>query len=60
MVAAVTSRPWLVQMFDVALPRRYDGLIHGFFGLSGAFDASRDAIELVGTALRRAFGTLDA
>ena len=40
--------------------RRYDGLIHGFFGLSGAFDASRDAIELVGTALRRAFGTLDA
>ena len=40
--------------------RRYDGLIHGFFGLSGAFDASRDAIELVGTALQRAFGTLDA
>ena len=22
MVAAVTSSPWLVQMFDVALPRR--------------------------------------
>jgi acetyl esterase len=41
-------------------PRRYDGMIHGFFGLSGAFDAGRDAVELVGTALQRAFGTLDA
>ncbi len=40
--------------------RRYDGLIHGFFGLPVAFDASRDAMELVGTALRRAFGTLPA
>ena len=40
--------------------RRYDGMIHGFFGLSGAFAAGRDAIELVGTALQRAFGTLDA
>ena len=39
--------------------RRYDGLIHGFFGLSGAFDAGREAVELVGTALRRSFGTLD-
>jgi acetyl esterase len=40
--------------------RRYDGLIHGFFGLSGAFDASRDALDYVATALRRAFGTLGA
>ncbi|MGO9877021.1 MAG: alpha/beta hydrolase [Acidimicrobiia bacterium] len=40
--------------------RRYDGLIHGFFGLSDAFDASRDAVDYVATALRRAFGTLDA
>jgi acetyl esterase len=40
--------------------RRYDGMIHGFFGLSGAFDAGRDAVEVVGTALQRAFGTLDA
>src|SRR5262249_42750216 len=40
--------------------RRYDGLIHGFFGCPGAFDASRDAMAFVGTALRRAFGTLDA
>jgi acetyl esterase len=40
--------------------RRYDGMIHAFFGSSGAFDASRDAIAFVGTALRRAFGTLDA
>jgi acetyl esterase len=40
--------------------KRYDGLIHGFFGCPGAFDTSRDAMALVGTALRRAFGTLDA
>jgi hypothetical protein len=40
--------------------RRYDGLIHGFFGCTGAFDASRDAMTFVGTALQRAFGTLDA
>jgi acetyl esterase len=39
--------------------RRYDGMIHGFFGLPAAFDASRDAMEFVATALRRAFGTLD-
>ena len=39
--------------------RRYDGMIHGFFGLSGAFDASREAIDQVASALRRAFGTLD-
>ncbi len=39
---------------------RYDGMIHGFFGLSGALDASRDAVERAGTALRRAFGTLSA
>jgi acetyl esterase len=38
--------------------RRYDGLIHGFFGLSGAFDAGHEAVVLVGIALRRAFGTL--
>jgi acetyl esterase len=40
--------------------QRYDGLIHGFFGCPGAFDTSRDATALVGTALRRAFGTLDS
>ncbi len=39
---------------------RYDGMVHAFFGLSGAFDASRDAIDRAGTALRRAFGTLHA
>jgi acetyl esterase len=38
---------------------RYDGMIHAFFGLSAAFDASRDAIDRAATALRRAFGTLD-
>jgi acetyl esterase/lipase len=40
--------------------RRYDAMVHAFFGLSAAIDASRDAMALVGTALRRAFGTLDA
>jgi acetyl esterase len=39
---------------------RYEGMIHGFFGCPGAFEASRDAMSLVGTALRSAFGTLDA
>jgi acetyl esterase len=38
---------------------RYDGLIHAFFGLSAAFDASRNAIQRTATGLRRAFGTLD-
>jgi acetyl esterase len=36
----------------------YDGMIHGFFGLSAAFDASRDAIARIGDALSRAFGTI--
>jgi acetyl esterase len=39
--------------------RRYDGMIHGFFGCPAAFDASVAAMQQVGTALRRAFGTLD-
>ena len=38
--------------------RRYEGMIHAFFGCPAAFDASRDAMEMVGSALRRAFGTL--
>jgi acetyl esterase len=37
---------------------RYDGMIHQFFGMSGVFDASREAVQRVGTALQRAFGTL--
>jgi len=40
--------------------RRYDGLIHGFFGCPAAFDAASDAMALVASALRRAFGTLDS
>jgi acetyl esterase len=36
----------------------YDGMIHAFFGLSAAFDASRDAIQRVSTELAQAFGTL--
>jgi len=38
--------------------RCFEGMIHSFFGLA-AYDAARDAMELVGTELRRAFGTLD-
>jgi acetyl esterase len=37
--------------------RRYDGMIHVFFGLPVAFDASRDAMTRVATAVQRAFGT---
>ncbi len=36
----------------------YDGMIHAFFGLSAAFDASRDALQRVGIESARAFGTL--
>ena len=36
----------------------YDGMIHAFFGLSAAFDASRDALQRVSAELRQAFGTL--
>jgi acetyl esterase len=38
--------------------QRYDGMIHAFFGLSAAFGASKDAMQRVGIAVRRAFGTL--
>jgi acetyl esterase len=36
----------------------YDGMIHGFFGLSAAFDASRDALQRISAELARAFGTV--
>jgi|tagenome__1003787_1003787.scaffolds.fasta_scaffold20962119_2 acetyl esterase len=39
---------------------RYDGQVHLFFSLPGLMDDSREAIERVGTALQRAFGTLPA
>jgi acetyl esterase len=42
---------------DVSLPR-YDGMIHGFFGLGAVFDAGSEAVADVGAELRRAFGTL--
>jgi len=38
----------------------FEGMIHGFFGLPAAFDAARDAVALVGTAVQRSFGSLDA
>jgi acetyl esterase len=38
----------------------YDGMIHAFFGLSAAFDASRDAIRRVSAELSQAFGTIPA
>jgi acetyl esterase len=36
----------------------YEGMIHAFFGLSSAFDASRDALQRVNNELSQAFGTL--
>jgi acetyl esterase len=50
------------RLQDAGVPvevKRYEGMVHAFFGLSAAFDASRDALDLTGTALRRAFGTLE-
>jgi acetyl esterase len=37
---------------------RYEGMIHGFFGLGAVFDAGNEAVAESGAALRRAFGTL--
>ncbi|HET9730931.1 MAG TPA: alpha/beta hydrolase [Acidimicrobiia bacterium] len=37
---------------------RYDGMIHGFVGMVGMFDAGGTSAEQVGAALRSAFGTL--
>jgi acetyl esterase/lipase len=51
------------RLVDAGVPvtkHRYDGQIHLFFSLPGLLDDSRDAIERVGTALQRAFGTLPA
>jgi acetyl esterase len=36
--------------------RRFNGFIHGFFSLAGIIEATREAVELVGTALRKAHG----
>lgn len=38
--------------------RRYDGMIHAFFGLTGAFDDARPALDDAVRALREAFGTV--
>ena len=34
---------------------RYDGMIHGFFGMSGVIDRARDAVAEAAAALRTAF-----
>lgn len=39
---------------------RYDGVIHGFFGMLGAVDESRQAIDASAEALRRAFAAVPA
>jgi acetyl esterase len=36
--------------------RRFDGMIHGFFGMSGMMDQAKTAIAESSAALRRAFG----
>jgi acetyl esterase len=49
------------RLRDAGVPvttHRYDGMVHAFFGLTAAFEASRDAIDRAGTELQRAFGTL--
>jgi acetyl esterase len=37
---------------------RYDGMIHGFFGLGALLDAGSEAVVEVGRAVRATFGTL--
>jgi acetyl esterase len=36
---------------------RYNGMIHGFFGMTGVIDAGRDAVREASEALRRAFSS---
>jgi acetyl esterase len=36
---------------------RYDGMIHGFFGMTGVIDAGRDAVREAAEALKRAFSS---
>ena len=36
--------------------RRFDGMIHGFFGMSGVLDQAKTAVAEATAALRRAFG----
>ncbi len=36
--------------------RRFDGFIHGFFSLASIIDATHEAVDLVGSALRKAHG----
>ena len=35
---------------------RYDGLFHGFFGMSAAIDKAREAVDRAASDLRRSFG----
>jgi acetyl esterase len=49
------------RLLDSGVPvtqHRYDGQVHLFFSLPGLIDDAREAVERVGTALQRAFGTL--
>ncbi len=41
-----------------ATVHRFDGMIHGFFGLGALVDAGREAVDAAGAALRAAFDTL--
>jgi acetyl esterase len=47
------------RLRDAGVPvehHRYPGMVHAFFGLSAAFDASRDALRRASTALAEACG----
>jgi acetyl esterase len=49
------------RLADANVPvvaRRFDGMIHIFFSMPGAFDAAREAIALVGSELQRVFGSV--
>ena len=41
---------------NVAISRRFEGLIHGFFNLTGLHDPSRDAVVTIAGATRALFG----
>jgi acetyl esterase len=55
------GRAFAQELERVGVPvvrHEYDGMIHGFFGLSAAFDASRDALQRISAELQHSFGTL--
>ncbi|HUI27793.1 MAG TPA: alpha/beta hydrolase [Candidatus Kryptonia bacterium] len=51
---------YAARLRDAGVPvtvTRYDGMIHGFFGMAAVLDQGKRAVEQAATALRTAFGT---